>query len=47
MFTEDGMYSIMLNGEIYNFKELREDLKNKGFKFFRIQTQSIVKRHDF
>ena len=42
MFTEDGMYSIMLNGEIYNFKELREDLKNKGFKFFSYSDTEVL-----
>src|SRR3989338_8019233 len=31
--TEDGKLIIFFNGEIYNFKELREDLANKGYKF--------------
>jgi len=31
--SEDGSSSIMLNGEIYNFLELKEKLINVGFKF--------------
>jgi asparagine synthase (glutamine-hydrolysing) len=29
----DGRYVITFNGEIYNYRELREDLKSKGHEF--------------
>ncbi len=32
MFDESGRYVITYNGEIYNFKELRKELAEKGFK---------------
>ena len=33
MFTEDRRYSITLNGEIYNYKEIRAELETKGEVF--------------
>ena len=33
MLSEDGMISIVFNGEIYNFAELKAELENKGFQF--------------
>lgn len=33
MGTPDGRYSIVFNGEIYNYKELREELKTLGHVF--------------
>lgn len=30
MFTDDGRYAIVLNGEIYNYKEIRRELESKG-----------------
>src|SRR3989338_4485022 len=33
MSNEDGSIWIVLNGEIYNYNDLREDLKTKGHKF--------------
>lgn len=31
--NEDGTITVVFNGEIYNYQELIEDLKNKGHKF--------------
>ena len=33
MHTKDGRYAIVFNGEIYNYKELRKDLKDRGYSF--------------
>jgi asparagine synthase (glutamine-hydrolysing) len=33
MFTADGRYVIVFNGEIYNFKPLRQELEFKGYTF--------------
>lgn len=33
MFDESGRYAIVYNGEIYNFKELRKEIEDKGVKF--------------
>jgi asparagine synthase (glutamine-hydrolysing) len=33
MFSTDKRYVILLNGEIYNYIELREELKSKGYIF--------------
>ena len=33
MFSSDGKIVLVFNGEIYNYKELRSDLKRKGFIF--------------
>ena len=33
MFSADGRYAIVFNGEIYNFKELRARLEGLGHKF--------------
>lgn len=33
MFSEDKQYCITYNGEFYNFKEVREELKKKGYHF--------------
>ncbi len=32
-WDKTGRYALVFNGEIYNFKELREDLKRKGISF--------------
>src|ERR1035437_3212189 len=33
MFTEDGRFSIVLNGEIYNYRALKRELESKGQVF--------------
>lgn len=33
MQDEEGRYTIVFNGEIYNYLELKEELKTKGFQF--------------
>lgn len=33
MHTVDGRYTIVFNGEIYNFRDLRKELSQKGFSF--------------
>jgi len=37
MSTQDGRFSVTYNGEIYNFRELRLELRAKGYRF---QTES-------
>lgn len=41
MFSPDGRYVITFNGEIYNYRELREELKSKGYEF-RTNTDTEV-----
>ena len=39
--SENGRYVITYNGEVFNFKELRKDLEQKGFQF-KTQTDTEV-----
>src|ERR1700736_4908543 len=41
--NEDGTIWVMLNGEIYNYSELRAELESKGHRFAtRSDTETIV-----
>ncbi len=33
IYSEDGSIAVVLNGEIYNFEQLREDLARRGHRF--------------
>lgn len=41
MISEDGKYAIAYNGEVYNFKEIREELKKEGY-FFQSECDTEV-----
>lgn len=42
MITEDSQYAITYNGEIYNFQELRAELKRLGYKFKSSTDSEVV-----
>ncbi|MDI3481437.1 MAG: hypothetical protein PWQ97_1092 [Tepidanaerobacteraceae bacterium] len=44
LFNEDGTISLVFNGEIYNYRQLRKWLKNKGH-VFKTDTDSEVLLH--
>ncbi len=44
MFTEDGAVSIVFNGEIYNFRELRSDLEARGHRFGTASDTEVILR---
>ncbi len=46
MTTPDGRFSLVFNGEIYNYRELREDLARSGVKF-STQSDTEVLLHTF
>ena len=46
MLTADGEVGVTFNGEIYNFRELREDLVARGYRF-RSHTDSEVLLHGY
>ena len=39
LFNQDGSISVVMNGEIYNFRELRRDLEKRGH-IFKTQTDA-------
>jgi asparagine synthase (glutamine-hydrolysing) len=46
MCDESGRYWIAYNGEIYNFREIREELKMQGYHFFsNSDTEVIIKSY--
>ncbi|WP_121357546.1 asparagine synthase (glutamine-hydrolyzing) [Flavisolibacter nicotianae] len=42
MFSDDGNVVIILNGEVYNFKEIREDLVARGYSFHSDSDTEVV-----
>jgi asparagine synthase (glutamine-hydrolysing) len=45
--NENGTIQIIFNGEIYNFRELREDLEEKGHRFYtNTDTEVIVHAYE-
>ena len=46
IYNEDKTVAVMFNGEIYNFQELREELKKKGHKF-KTNTDTEVIVHGY
>ncbi len=46
MESEDGQLVIVYNGEIYNYLDLRQQLKRRGYKFFsRSDTEVLLKAY--
>ena len=47
MFNEDGLISIVFNGEIYNYKEIRKDLEKRGHRFATdSDTETIIHAYE-
>lgn len=42
MYSDDGSVVIVLNGEIYNFKEIRTELEEKGHRFLSNSDTEVV-----
>lgn len=42
MSTADGTIVITYNGEIYNFRELRQDLEKKGYRFVTTSDTEVI-----
>ncbi|PHR49951.1 MAG: asparagine synthase (glutamine-hydrolyzing) [Fluviicola sp.] len=42
MTSENGRYTIVFNGELYNFEDLREELKTLDYKFFTASDTEVV-----
>ncbi len=42
MVTSDGRYVIVLNGEVYNFKELRKPLEDEGVHFISQSDTEVI-----
>ncbi|MDZ7372501.1 MAG: asparagine synthase (glutamine-hydrolyzing) [candidate division KSB1 bacterium] len=47
IFNEDGTIAVVFNGEIYNYREIREELVRRGHRFVtRSDTESIVHAYE-
>lgn len=44
MTTEDGRATVVFNGEIYNFRELRAELSGKGYRFRTDSDTEVILR---
>lgn len=42
MLSEDGRYAIVFNGEIYNFRALRDELQQQGFQFHSNSDTEVI-----
>jgi len=42
IFNEDGSIVVVYNGEIYNFKELRKELEEKGHRFYTSTDTEVI-----
>ena len=42
MFNEDGTVGVILNGEIYNFQELQQQLKDRGHTFHTRSDSEVI-----
>ena len=40
--SNDGRYWIIYNGEVYNFKELKQELSNLGYKFYSNTDTEVI-----
>src|SRR3990167_6127978 len=47
MSNDDGSIWITYNGEVYNFKEIRDELKRKGYAFkSNTDTEVVIKSYE-
>ena len=44
MFSRDGRWAIVFNGEIYNYKEIQTELKGLGYQFNPITFRNLLNR---
>ncbi len=44
MVSEDGRHAIVFNGEIYNFLEVRDDLRTRGHTFCTESDTEVILR---
>jgi asparagine synthase (glutamine-hydrolysing) len=42
MVSSDNRYVITYNGEIYNYRELRADLEDEGFRFYSVSDTEVL-----